>query len=312
MNLDRVLIAEADSHLAEIMVIRLTNAGYQIATCTRGDEVLTKALSFQPGVVVIDQDLPGKDGLEVCYELKLHAETRSMGLILLAPEEVNLVSLADLGVRIDTQLTKPFKPKDILTKVNYLMAERRAIAKNSLTGFQGWEVMRQEIAERITNGRDCDLLFIDIHNFRIYNQCYGFSAGDEGIRLLSRLLLEVTDELGTPDIIIAHIHGDDFVVMTPAGSGEQVGQRLIDRFDQEILGLYLEDDRERGGMYLQKPDGLIEQYPLMALGVAIIAGIQGKYEHPLETKTVGEELLKRLKLKPGSNLMLDRPPTSPS
>ena len=95
--------------------------------------------------------------------------------------------------------------------------------------------------------------------------------------------------------------------MLPVGTGEQVGRTLIDRFDREILDLYLEDDRERGGMYLQRPDGRLEQWPLMSLGVALLNGIIDKYRHPLETKMVGEELLKRLKVRPGSNLMRDRP-----
>ncbi|HHT05110.1 MAG TPA: response regulator [Hydrogenispora sp.] len=306
MNLDRVLIAESDPHLAELMVIRLSNAGYQMVTCTQGSEVLTKTLNFKPGVVIVDQCLADKEGLEVCYELRLHSATRNVGIVLLTQEEINLADLIGLGVRIDTQLIKPFKPKDILTEVNTLMAERRATTKDSLTGFPAWDVMRREITERITGGADCDLLYLDINNFRIYNQCYGFSAGDEALRLLCRLLLEVTDELESPDILIAHIHGDDFVVMLPEGTGEQVGRRLIERFDQEILELYLEDDRERGGMFLQRPDGRLEQWPLMSLGVALIGGIIDKYRHPLETKAVGEEILKRLKVRHGSNLMRDR------
>ena len=46
MNLERVLIAEFDSHLTELMVVRLSNAGYQVAACTKGDEVLEKALEL--------------------------------------------------------------------------------------------------------------------------------------------------------------------------------------------------------------------------------------------------------------------------
>ncbi len=306
MNLERVLVAESDPHLVEIMVIRLSNAGYQVMTCAQGDQVLTKALGFKPGVVIIDQYIPIKDGFEICYELKLHSETRNMGIILLTEEEINLVDMANLGVRVDTQLIKPFNPKDVLVKVNQLMAERRAISTNSLTGFQGWDALRQEIMQRITGAGDCDLLFIDINNFRIYNQCYGFSAGDEAIRLLCRLLVEVTDELEVPDIFISHIHGDDFAVMLPVDTGAQVGQELIKRFDEQIGALYLDDDRERGGLMVQKPDGKIEQWPLMALTVALVSEIQKKYTHPLETKVVGEELLRRLKLKQGSNLMMDR------
>lgn len=307
MNLERVLVAESDPHLAEIMVIRLSNAGYQVTTCAQGDEVLTRTLGFMPGVVIIDQYLPIKDGLEVCYELKLHSQTRNIGIIFLTEEEINLEDIANLGVNVDQQLVKPFNPKDILTIVNQLAAERRAITKNSLTGFQGWEAIRREIMRHITGERDCDLLLLDINNFRIYNQCYGFSAGDEAIKLLSRLLVEVTDELEAPDIFTAYIHGDDFAVMLPPETGVQVGQRLIARFDEEILHLYLDEDRERGGLMLQKPDGKIEQWPLMALAVAVISQTAKRYTHPLEMKAVGEELLRRLKLKSGSNLLTDRP-----
>jgi diguanylate cyclase (GGDEF)-like protein len=303
MNLDRVLVAESDPHLAEIMIIRLSNAGYQLASCNRGDEVLTKALGVKPGVVLIDQYLPLKEGFEVCYELKLHEETREMGIILLTEEEVNLADLFNLGVKVDAQLVKPFNPKEVLVKVNELMAERRAMTYNSFTGFHGWEALKKRITQRIAGGGDCDLLFIDINNFRIYNQCYGFNAGDEALRLLSRLLLEVTDELNTPDIFIAHLHGDDFALMLPVETGAQVGQELIERFDREISQLYLDDDRERGGLLVEKPDGRLEQWPLMGLSIALVSHVQEKYGHPLETKVVGEELIRRSKLRPGSNLL---------
>ncbi len=306
MNLDRVLVAESDPHLAEIIIIRLSNAGYQLASCTQGDEVLDKALGVKPGVVLIDQYLPHKEGIEVCYELKLHAETRNMGIVLLTKEKMDLSDLSNLGVEVDAQLVKPFNPKEVLVKVNKIMAERRAMDYNSFTGFCGWEALKKRIAQRITDGGDCDLLFIDINNFRIYNQCYGFNAGDEALRLLSRLLLEVTDELNTPDIFIAHIHGDDFALMLPAETGVQIGQKLIERFDMEIPLLYLDDDRERGGLLVEKPDGILEQWPLMGLSVALIGQVQEKYGHPLETKIVGEELIRRSKLRPGSNLLSNR------
>jgi len=307
MDVDRVLVAESDPHLAEIIVIRLSNAGYQITTCTQGDEVLPRTLEFMPGVVIVDQYLPVKDGFEVCYELKLHAQTRNMGIILVTDTEINLEDMANLGVKVDRQLVKPFKPKDVLTFVNQLAAERRAITKNSLTGFQGWNEIRQEIIRQIEGTRDCDFLLLDINNFRIYNQCYGFGAGDEVIKLLSRLLVEVTDELEAPGVFIAHIHGDDFAVLLPPETGVQVAQKLIERFDEEIIHLYLDEDRERGGLMLQKPDGKIEQWPLMALAVAVVRQTGTRYTHPLEMKMVGEELLRRLKLKVGSNLLTDHP-----
>ena len=110
-------------------------------------------------------------------------------------EEINLEDMANLGVKVDRQLVKPFKPKDVLTFVNQLAAERgRAITKNPLTGFQGWNAIEQETIG-ITGERDCDFLLLDINNFPSITNVMALAPGDEALKLLSRLLVEVTDEL---------------------------------------------------------------------------------------------------------------------
>ena len=248
-------IAEYDSHLAELMVVRLSNAGYQVAVSKKGDEVLEKALEFDAGLIIVDQKLPEKDGLEVCYELRLNPRTRRVGILLLTEQMIDLKDLAKLGVRVDDQLVKPFNPREVLFKVHQVMATLRAMQTNFIPGFYGWETLRKEVQDRLQAEGSFALLFIDIKQFRIYNKYYGFSAGDEVVKWLARIIQEVTDELATPDVFLAHIQGDRFAVMLPQDLGREAGERIIERFDQGIPGYYREEDRERGDWWWRTGKG---------------------------------------------------------
>jgi len=306
MNLERVLIAESDTHLAELMVIRLSNAGYQVTVTGRGSEVLTKTLDFEAGIIIVDQFLPEKDGFEVCYDLRKNPRTRQAGLLLLTNEVLDLKDLAKLGVRVDDQLVKPFNPREVLFKVHQIMATLRALEMNSVVGFSGWEALRKEIQDRLLTGGDFDLLFIDIKNFRIYNKHYGFSAGDEVIKLLARIIREVTDRLATPDVFLTHIHGDDFAIMLPSGEGSRTGEKIVELFNGEIPQHYMEEDRERGGLVVENRRGVVESAGLMSLAVAVIETRERKFTHPLQIKEVGEEILQYIKNRPGLHLLKDR------
>ena len=305
MNLERVLIAEFDSHLTELMVVRLSNAGYQVAACTKGDEVLEKAWNSMRDHNCRPK-LPEKDGLEVCYELRLNPRTRRVGILLLTDQAVDLKDLAKLGLRVDDQLVKPFNPRGILFKVHQIMAALRALQSSFIPGFYGWEALRKEIHDRLQAEGSFALLFIDIKEFRIYNKYYGYSAGDEVVQWLARIIQEITDELTTPDIFLTHIQGDHFAVMLPQDLGREVGEKIIERFDREISGYYREEDRERGGLVVEDREGQMTTGGLMSLAVALVESGERKFTHPLEIKEVGEEILEYIKVRPGSHLMQER------
>ncbi|NLY89047.1 MAG: response regulator [Firmicutes bacterium] len=306
MNLERVLIAEYDSHLAELMVVRLSNAGYQVAVSKKGDEVLEKALEFDAGIIIVDQKLPEKDGLEVCYDLRLNPRTRRVGILLLSDKVVDLKDLAKLGLRVDDQLVKPFNPREVLFRVHQIMATLRVLQSNFIPGFFDWEALRKEVQDRMQAEGSFALLFIDIKEFRIYNKYYGFSAGDEVVKWLARIIQEVTDELTTPDVFLAHIQGDHFAVLLPQDLGRQVGEKIINRFDREVPGFYRKEDRERGGVVVEDREGKMTTGGLISLGVALVESGERKFTHPLEIKEVGEEILQYIKVRPGSHLMMDR------
>lgn len=307
MVTEKILIAEADPRAREVLVIKLSNAGYHVHAVNQGSEVVDKALSLQPDLIILSVNLPVKDGLEICYELRQAPQTRRTPIIAVLEEDRDIVELAQIGVKFDDKLLKPFPPKDALMKAHALLAQKRSLmGVNSLTGLPGKQQFELEIKDRLELGAFFNLLFIDIENFTIYNKYYGFEQGDEVIRGLANLLGEVIDGLDTTDVFLAHTGADNFRMLLPLNYGERVANEIIARFDQKIPEYYLAHDRDRGGIVVKNRQGVLEQHPIMTIAVAQVSNEFRTYTHPLETEMVGQELLRYAKNMPGSNYVFDR------
>lgn len=307
MITEKILIAESDPRAREVLVIKLSNAGYHVHSASQGDEVLEKALSLQPDLIILTINLPVKDGFEICYELRQTPQTRRIPIIAVLDEDRDLNDLAGIGVKFEDKLIKPFPPKDALMKAHLLLAQKRSLmGVNTLTGLPGKQQFDMEVKDRLELGAFFNLLFIDVEGFTVYNKYYGFEQGDEIIKAVGDLLNEVVDGLDTADVFLAHTGGDNFRMILPVGYGERVGKEIIARFDQRIPQYYLEHDRNRGGIVVKNRQGILEQYPIMTVAVAQVSNEFRSFGHPLETELIGDELLRYARNMPGSNFVFDR------
>lgn len=307
MVTEKILIAEADPRAREVLVIKLSNAGYHVHAAAQGGEVVEKALSLQPDIIFLSINLPVKDGLEICYELRQTPQTRRIPIVAILDEDRDLNELAQMGVKFDDKLLRPFPPKDALMKAHALLAQKRSLmGVNSLTGLPGKQQFELEVKDRLELEAFFNLLFIDVEGFTVYNKYYGFEQGDEVIKGLANILSEVADSLDTTDVFLSHAGGDNFRMMLPLGYGERVAREVITRFDQKIPEYYLEHDRSRGGIVVKNRQGMLEQHPIMTLAIAQVSNEFRTFRHPLETEMVGEELLRYARTMPGSNFVYDR------
>ena len=307
MVTERILIAEADPRTKEVLVLKLSNAGYRVHAVDKGDDVVEKALSLEVDIILLALNLPGKDGMEICYELRQTPQTRRTPVITILEEDRDLAELAQMGVRFDDKLLKPFHPKDALLKVHALLAQRRSLmGVNSLTGLPNKQQFDIELKERLDLEAKFNILYIDVEDFTIFNKFYGFEQGDEVIKAVGDVLTEIVNELDTTDVFLAHIGADNFRVILPLNYGEKVGKEIIARFDLKIPEFYLEHDRARGGIVVKNRMGILQQWPIMSIAVAQVSNEFRSFSHPLELDMVAQELLKFAKTKPGSNFVFDR------
>ncbi|MGQ9780462.1 MAG: GGDEF domain-containing response regulator [Bacillota bacterium] len=307
MNGEKVLVVEDEQHLAELAGIKLANAGYRVLTAADGADALAKIKNSKPDLVLLDLTLPVKDGFEVCYELRRDVETRDLPIILLLSKGQDPEQVRSMGLRVDDFLIKPFTPRDVLTKVNTLMARARYLKEaNPLTGWPGRQLVYNQVARLLEEKRQFDLLFIDLDDFRIYNQVYGFAKGNEVIKFVARIIRDAVAELAEIDYYLGHAGGDDFLVLLPPQTGEKVGRAIVERFDAGIREMYSPEDRERGGIVAQNRQGINKQWPIMTISVALVSNEHREFHDPLELDTVGQELLRYAKSMPGSNYVWDR------
>ena len=97
-----------------------------------------------------------------------------------------------------------------------------------------------------------------------------------------------------------------FVSLTDIASAEEFGKDILAHFDREIPKLYLEEDRNRGGLVFKNRQGMVEQWPIMTIALGIVSNHQRRFGDWLEAEQVGAELLKYVKSMPGSHFLMDR------
>jgi len=117
----RVLIVEDDVDIADVLRRSLRNEGYEVRTSADGTEALDVAAGFVPDLVVLDLELPGLDGIEVCQRLRSDGDVPILMLTARAETEDRVAGL-DSGA--DDYLVKPFERQELLARIRALLRRR--------------------------------------------------------------------------------------------------------------------------------------------------------------------------------------------
>jgi two-component system, OmpR family, response regulator MtrA len=110
----RVLIVDDDTALAEMLGIVLRNEGYEPKAVARGDDVLPVFRDFKPDLVLLDLMLPGKDGIDVCKEIRAES---GIPIVMLTAKSDTVDIVVGLESGADDYVVKPFKPKELVARV---------------------------------------------------------------------------------------------------------------------------------------------------------------------------------------------------
>ncbi|MBK8453190.1 MAG: response regulator [Thiofilum sp.] len=116
--MDTILIVEDEPKIADILAKYLANSGYATHWITQGTEVATWVKEHQPVLILLDLMLPGKDGLEVCKEVRQFTATPIIMLTALTEEIDRLLGL-ELGA--DDYICKPFSPREVIARVKAVL-----------------------------------------------------------------------------------------------------------------------------------------------------------------------------------------------
>jgi two-component system alkaline phosphatase synthesis response regulator PhoP len=116
----RVLIADDEPDIIEILKYNLSNNGYEVITAKDGDEALEKARRTLPDLVVLDVMMPKKTGVEVCQLLRRQAAFKDTLIVFLTAVNDEGTQIKGLETGADDYISKPISPKVFISRVNAL------------------------------------------------------------------------------------------------------------------------------------------------------------------------------------------------
>lgn len=117
-----ILVADDETHILNVLSIKLQNAGFRVVTAEDGAEAYALAQASQPNLIITDYQMPGLSGLELCSRLQCDPLTRHIPAILLTAHGL-AVAESEHVANIREVIAKPFSPRQVLNSVYRLLDE---------------------------------------------------------------------------------------------------------------------------------------------------------------------------------------------
>lgn len=302
---DHILVVEDDPFISDALEEVLREFGYEVTIAPTGASALDAMQSDRPDLVLLDLTLPDVDGLDLCRQLRADPRYNAVPVIALTARDHLNDRVAGLREGLDDYLTKPFNIAELAARLDAnLRRSRRELHTSPLTLLPGNRDIEATLAARLAAGRDFAVCYLDIDNFKPYNDRYGFAAGDQIIRAVADLIQRAIGEYN--DGFPGHIGGDDFVVVLDPDDAEPFCQRVIAGFEGLLPTAYPPEDFARGEIDAEDRAGNKRSFPLVALSIACVVQQNGHYRHVGELSRAAAEIKSFLKKQPGSSYLVDR------
>ncbi len=194
------------------------------------------------------------------------------------------------------------KMLDTLMRVQIELAK----GSNPLTGLPGNVTIEQELEKRNRQKTPSAIMYLDLDNFKAYNDVYGFKSGDRVIMATAQVIRTAVAAHGTPADFIGHIGGDDFLVIGGPETIRAVCDDIAAQLEERIPEFYEEQDRRRGYIEAKGRDGQPARFPLVSASMGIL---DATFEFPVSQEELSHraaEIKKFAKSLAGNSVVRDR------
>jgi PleD family two-component response regulator len=303
----RILIADDEPHIRQILRFTLERAGYQVFTAADGEEALVRANEIKPSLVLLDVMMPKIDGYEVCRKMRQDFSLNQIPVIMLSARGDQRDRVAGLEGGANDYLVKPYSNEELLLRVkNVLEWNIRQKEANPLTGLPGNTAIEREMIARISQKVPYAFLYVDIDNFKGFNDYYGYQKGDDIIEFMADVLRRTVVKLGGNEDFVGHIGGDDFVMVVAPSRAEIMAQYVVDEFDKGTLLLLDQEDVQRGYLEVRDRQGELKRIPVMSVTIALVKSTDNQIEHFAEVNDIASSLKEYGKRIVGSVVVKER------
>ena len=114
-------MVDDEEHILELISFNLTNNGYKVIKANNGIDAVRLAIEEKPKLILLDLMIPGKDGYDVCREVRSNSEIRNIPIIMLTAKSEELDKILGLELGADDYITKPFSVRELLARVKAVL-----------------------------------------------------------------------------------------------------------------------------------------------------------------------------------------------
>jgi len=196
---------------------------YDIFEAYDGESAIEQVAIDMPDLILLDVQMPGIDGYEVCRRLKADKATQNIPIVFITSKDEEADETKGLELGAIDYITKPFKLPIVKARVkNFLQMKKMQDTLENLSSIDGLtgipnrryfdQVLHQEWQRAIRAEKSVSVIMMDIDFFKKYNDHYGHPTGDECLKSVATALSE---PLHRPQDIVARYGGEEFVAVLP-------------------------------------------------------------------------------------------------
>ncbi len=190
-----------------------------------------------------------------------------------------------------------------VTELNLTLAK----GANPLTGLPGNESVQRVISDNLASGKPFDIAYIDIDNFKPYNDCYGFQKGDVVIKALAEIIVAVVEgSAAAPSSFYGHIGGDDYILITNPNGAAVMAADIIREFEAHLAVFHGETDYKAGCYSAVNRKGEPETFGLLSLSFGILNTLLMPVGSYAQLASLATEVKKAAKVRPGSSVVINK------
>lgn len=270
---EKILLIDDEIQNLSILQSRLKSDNFDVLTASDPQIGIKLARSANPDIILLDVNMPAMSGFDVCRRLKSDFATSHIPIVL-------LTCLDDLSAKVegldeagaDDYLVKDRVDfREMAARLRSILRRvRSSRSSNPLTGLPGNDEITERMKKIIESGNPFSVAYIDIDNFKAYNDHYGFARGDQVILGVAGAIREAVERNGSPLDFIGHIGGDDFVIIGDPFKIRGVANTSIELVKKMAPRFYDETDRSRGGIITKDRLGVSRFFSFFGITVAIV------------------------------------------
>jgi len=244
----RRLILLVDDDPGTIQVLYRTLSSYgDVRFSTSAAEGLQMARDLQPDLLLLDLEMPGISGLEVCRQLKADPRTADIVVMFVTSHHETDLEVQAFEMGAVDFIAKPVRPVVVQARVGTQLrlkaladALRQAALKDGLTGLANRAAFEAQLAwewrRALRAAVPLSLLMVDVDHFKRFNDKYGHLGGDAALQQVAAQLQRATQRGGD---LAARFGGEEFVVLL-ADTGGQAAQQLAERLRAAIAAVAID------------------------------------------------------------------------